>query len=253
MLISLKYLDVNLNISNPFIDKVKGDLNVITVNLGEGARIYQIKQLLRFYNPDVILFQEALNVSMNELFDDSWHYECVSALCISSKYPFKREHILDRDFLGGWGAYAAFYRIETEIKTIYLSNIHLDTPRSAFKYLLSNDLNYDWVESIESNRTIEAALVSSWAKSKKNTIIAGDFNMAADENVYREYFSSFTNVLNERGVGFNYTKYTPIHGVRIDHILVSDDFKVIDSKVLESVGGDHLPVMTTLAILSKVF
>jgi len=151
------------------------------------------------------------------------------------------------------GAYAAFYRIETEIKTIYLSNIHLDTPRIAFKYLLSNDLNYDWVESIENNRTIEAALVSSWAKSKKNTIIAGDFNMAADENVYREYFSSFTNVLNESGVGFNYTKYTPIHGVRIDHILVSDNFKILDSKVLESVGGDHLPVMTTLAIAPKIF
>lgn len=88
MLISLKYLDVNLNISNPFIDKGKSDLKVITVNLGEGALIYQIKQLLRFYNPDVILFQEAQNVSMNELFDDSWHYECVSALCISSKYRF---------------------------------------------------------------------------------------------------------------------------------------------------------------------
>lgn len=248
LLISLRYLDANLNISNPFIDTVKGDVNVITVNLGEGARIYEIEQLLKFYNPDIILFQEAQNIGMSKLFDDSWQYECVSALCISSKYPFKRENALDRTLLEGWGMFSVFYHIKIDSRTIYLSNIHLDTPRRAFKYLLNNNLNYGWVEDIENNRIIEAALVSSWSKNKKNAIIAGDFNMPVDENVYQEYFSSFTNTLNESGVGFNYTKHTPIHGLRIDHILVSDDFNVVDSKVLESVGGDHLPIMTTLVI-----
>jgi len=252
LLISLRYLDINLNInlniSNSHRDKVKGDLKVITVNLGEGARIYNIEQLLRFYNPDIILFQEAQNIRMNELFDDSWHYECVYALCISSKYPFKRENFLDRGMLEGWGAFAAFYSIKADSRTVYLSNIHFDTPHRAFKYLLNGDFNYDWVEDIEDNRIIEAALVSSWSNNKNNTIIAGDFNMPVDENVYREYFSSFINVLDESGVGFNYTKHTPIYGLRIDHILVSDDFIVVDSKVLESVGGDHLPVMTTLSI-----
>jgi len=248
LLISCNYLDINVNIPNPLADKAIGDINVVTVNLGEGARIYEIEQLLRFYKPDIILFQEAQNISMKDVFDSSWYYECISSLCISSKYPFKREKVLDRELLNGWGAFAAFYRIQTDKKFIYLSNIHFDTPRRAFKYLINGDLNYDWVEDIENNRIIEAALVSSWSKNKNNTIIAGDFNMPVDENIYREYFSSFINVLNERGMGFNYTKLTPIHGLRIDHILVSDDFKVIDSKVLESLGGDHLPIMTTLVI-----
>ena len=108
-------------------------------------------------------------------------------------------------------------------------------------------------QEIENNRELEVSLITRWRKDLKfskgqNFIIAGDFNMPEDDSLYQQNFSDLNNAVAELALGFNYTKFTSWHGVRIDHILYSDGISIQDVAVLKSFKGDHRPVKATLLL-----
>ena len=72
--------------------------------------------------------------------------------------------------------------------------------------------------------------------------------MPEDDSLYQQNFSDLNNAVAELALGFNYTKFTSWHGVRIDHILYSDGISIQDVAVLKSFKGDHRPVKATLLL-----
>ena len=90
--------------------------------------------------------------------------------------------------------------------------------------------------------------MSLWSQNKNHTLIVGDFNMPQDENIYQRYFGDLSNAVDNKGFGFNATKFTSWHGVRIDHILYSDDFRLKAVEVINSIKGDHRPVFATFNV-----
>jgi len=192
--------------------------------------------------------QEARRVELAKLFNDYNFKECISGLCIFSKYPFKQVKVLSRKLFQGWGIFAVFYEIETQFGLVSLANVHFETPRSVLMGLIYRTFDFSLANTIESNRQFEAELVSLWSKNKSHTLIAGDFNMPEDENTYQRNFAHLNNAIGTKGIGFNATKHTVWHGVRIDHILYSDDFTLKTVEVIDAINGDHRPVFATFSV-----
>jgi len=69
------------------------------------------------------------------------------------------------------------------------------------------------------------------------------------DTIYHEHFSSEHNALSDAGLGFNSTIKTYGLSLRIDHILYSQHFGIIDAQTIEPLGGDHIPVMATLVVI----
>ena len=245
---ALNYLDFQLpSLTQYFEPKNEGNVSVkiINANIG-GASTVEIQQLVKVENPDILLLQEANNINATNWLPLEYYVNCTGGLCIISKLDFEIVSELSRNLVGGWGNFAMLYKIKTVNGEFYLANVHMETPRT----ILMNLTYLTWGQSaaakIESDRQFEALLISSWRNEHDKLIIAGDFNMFEDENIYRKYFSSMNNVLGAASIGFSYTKKTSWYGARIDHILYSAGFIIKDTRVINSTLGDHNAVVTSL-------
>jgi endonuclease/exonuclease/phosphatase family metal-dependent hydrolase len=243
------YLDFQFPpLENYFLPRIKSDnsIKIINANIGGGASIYEIQLLIEDEEPDILLLQEANNINSASWGFSEYRVRCKGGLCIISKLDFEEVGELSRKLIDGWGNFAMLYKVNTLQGSFSLANIHLETPRTVIMGVLHAVWDQSSAKKIESNRQYQALLISSWQQSQARTIIAGDFNMLEDENIYRQYFSAMGNAIDSAGVGFNYTKKTSWHGARIDHLLFSDGFVLVDVKVIDSLMGDHKPVVSTL-------
>lgn len=250
ILCSFNYLDFQLPklwhyfaADNVTVDELK----VVSYNIGGGGSKKELKLLVKYIKPDILLLQEARRINLAKLFSDDYVSECLSGLCILSKYPFTRTRTLDRKLFGGWGQFAAFYHIATPNGQLSLANIHLETPRSVLMGVIYRDFDQVFAEKIEDNRQFEVDLINVWAtNNQQNTVIVGDFNMPGDENLFRQSFSDLHEAVEVKGFGYNDTKYTSWFGVRIDHILYTPDMYLVDVEVFKLLKGDHQPLMAIL-------
>lgn len=249
LLLSFNYLDFQIpNVWKNFLSdpQKQHKLNVITFNIGSGGSKSELQLLVKYMKPDILLLQEALKVNLSVLFDQSYYSECISGLCILSKFPFQQTNNLSRQMFGGWGTFAVFYNVITPYGELSLANIHLETPRSVLMGAIYRHPDQQLAESTENNRQLEVGLLNAWAQNNSPVIIAGDFNMLADENIFRKNFSMLNNAVEVNGFAFNWTKYTSWHGARIDHILYSDNLGLGAVEVVELLKGDHRPLKAVI-------
>jgi endonuclease/exonuclease/phosphatase family metal-dependent hydrolase len=253
VLLSLNYLDFQWPTMVSYFSASASsstvqELSVLTANIGGGGSDRELDYISFTKHPDIILLQEARKIQLSTLFNDYHFKECLSGLCIFSQYPFERVNTLNRKLFEGWGIFAIFYQVNTPFGVISLANVHFETPRSVLMGLIHRYWDFELASTIESNRQFEAELVSLGSTNKRHTLIVGDFNMPQDENIYQRNFSHLNNAVDNKAFGFNATKLTSWHGVRIDHILYSDDFKLKFVEVVDSIKGDHRPVLATFNV-----
>jgi len=241
---SFYYLDFQLNIS--INDKNSHSYTLVSANLGEGVELERLETLIKFYRPDAFTFQESPNLNKSKAFKDYPFIDCRGHLCFISKYEFKMVNFLSNTIFNGYGNWAVFYEVKINNNKIHIANVHLPTVRRAFS-------NFTQFDNVHSSRSISSSILNEWSSSKKNVIIAGDFNMTVTDNLYRRNFIQYQNAITDFGFGFNNTfdyKYRgfSIPGVRVDHILFSEEFVIEKAHVIESLGGDHRPVLSKFTL-----
>ena len=246
VLLCINFLDVQWLPSYTSENTDTLDIKVMSVNVGNTGDKQYIRRQIEENAPYIVFLQEAHKTSMDQIFDDSWITDCAGSLCIASKFEIERVDALSRRSLGGWGAFATKYNAEIFGEKVQLINVHLDTPRTVLESLIHLDVDIPEADDNSLSRNVQASLVSSWVEEKRPAIIAGDFNMPDNENIYQRYLGKLNNVLDYADLGLRYTKYTKWHGIRIDHILFSDYFTVKKADVLNDFGGDHRPVLAVL-------
>ncbi|GHE89482.1 endonuclease/exonuclease/phosphatase family protein [Thalassotalea profundi] len=240
-------LDFQININPLNTNKnSKPSFTLITANIGEGIELKKLKAAIRFYNPDVFLFQESGRLLGTKVFKSYPFQDCKNNLCFISKYPFKKINSLNNAMYKGYGDWAAFYELKINNEKVNIVNVHFPSVRSIFP-------RFSNIAKVHSNRELAALIISSWGASKNKVIISGDFNMSTSEGIYRRTFNQFNNALSIQGNGFNNTlnynyKGLKLPGVRIDHILFSDEFNIEKATVLETLGGDHYPVLSQFSL-----
>lgn len=245
--LSFYMLDFQINIDSLNINKnTKPSFTLITANIGEGIELKKLESAIKFYNPDAFTFQESGHLAGIKAFKDYQFQDCKNNLCFISKYPFEKINSLNNAMYKRYGDWAAFYELKINNEKINIVNVHFPSVRSIFP-------RFNNISEIHSNRELAALIISSWGASKNKVIISGDFNMSVSESIYRRTFNQFNNALSTQGNGFNNTvnynyRSLTLPGVRIDHILFSDDFNIEKATVLESLGGDHYPVLSTFSL-----
>lgn len=244
------YLNVQIPNFSASSEQSAVKLRVMSVNLGglKGEK-FKITAQFKYGKPNIIAFQETGKALVEKLVPKSWFVHCTPHMCFASQYEVEFLNSQSRNILGGWGTVAALYRLNVGGRSIYVANVHFETPRKGFDDVELMNLNFKSMRKYFEQRYYEALIVDSWISNKSPLIIAGDFNMTVESSIYREHFSKFKNTFNEKGFGLGHTKFTNIHGVRIDHILVDEHFQTVNAWVDGAVGSDHRPIYADLLLV----
>ncbi len=103
-------------------------------------------------------------------------------------------------------------------------------------------------------RTQEFAVLADYvSKLQSPVIVVGDFNTSLWSPYYQQFVEK-TGLRNGRhgfGIQPSWPTFLPLFYMPIDHFLVSPEFQVLNSRIGENVGSDHLPVITDVAISQK--
>jgi endonuclease/exonuclease/phosphatase (EEP) superfamily protein YafD len=86
---------------------------------------------------------------------------------------------------------------------------------------------------------------------KGQIIVSGDCNLPADSAIFRDCWSKYDDAFCVAGFGFGYTKFMSKWGLRIDHILVNDHWRVRRCWVGADVGSSHRPVIAEIERKSR--
>jgi hypothetical protein len=226
-------------------------LRVITINAGNATAELMRRDFIHGA-PDVIAFQEFDPLTPSELLDDRWHWQVAGGTAIASRYPIQEYRVFSAGRVGRWGDMALGARLNLPIGDIWVYTVHLNTPRWGLEGLAVTRRGIVGIDELRSNtreRGFESQTIRQWIpNSDLPSIVAGDFNMPVESWFYRRDWSGYQNAFSTAGWGLGHTKFTRRLGVRIDHILVNEHFRVASCHVSDTVGGDHAPVVADLAL-----
>jgi vancomycin resistance protein VanJ len=231
-------------------------LRVITWNMAGRALSQDIfTQLVNDYRIDLVLMQECGGVAkITEL--HGFHSNSRARMCVLSRFPITAIASRDRKDVykaNGSGAIER-YTITAAWGQFSVTNVHLETPREGFEDFAGRDLS-DGIESLTAKnqqRYVEAKLAFEWTQpaAALPRLIAGDFNTPPQSDLLRHTWQGYANCFGVAGFGLGHSKHTRLLGVRIDHILASDQWTCMSSQVLRGFRSDHDPVFAELALTS---
>jgi len=245
----LFYLNFNIPMNSLFSKPEGQAVSVMSINLGGRIEHHAlVKKHIINEQLALIAFQETPKKEAQKIVPSGWDLHCVGQMCLASAYKLEFINSRSRRMLGGWGQFGLLYQVQVNEQKVYVMNLHLETPRKGFEDFQLSKLNFNAIFNNTEQRYLEANLIASWLKNKSPLIILGDFNMPVESSIYRDNFSDYQNSFGKAGFGFGYTKHTRMLGIRIDHILVDDNFSVVDAKIGHDVGSDHSPVIAKLVL-----
>ncbi len=250
------------------------DLRVLSYNIGGGhVDPTELKILLDEIQPDIAALQECRLTEKNTALFSGWHIHLERGLCLASKFPILKVESRDRSdiyHLGGSGAMVR-YQIEWPHQTLYVVNLHLETPREGIQTMIHQLRRYahllrrrpfEGIKAMmndgfqESSRIIDAEnflrafeskKAREWVDQTPNPIlIMGDFNTPVDSVIYNTYWSDFANAFSEAGLGFGRTKRTGWFGIRIDHVLAGSEWEYQRAWIGPHLDTDHRPMIADM-------
>jgi len=245
------------------------DVRVVTYNVQGGSGLStSAAGMAHLWDADILLFQEcggtlraeiqALTGSPDGLTDASvlplWFGDTRASLCILSRFSIHQVEEMEREALraAGGSGLVATYEMDLGGWTVRVTNLHLETPRDGFELLRSGQVlrSIPTIREKSHLRTIELAQARRWVDRSPDLprIVAGDFNTPRESRAYRNAWSDWTNTWTRVGRGYGGTRLNGWIRPRIDHILVDRSWLVIDARVGEDLGSDHLPVVATVRL-----
>ncbi|MGH1489664.1 MAG: endonuclease/exonuclease/phosphatase family protein [Acidimicrobiales bacterium] len=193
-------------------------------------------------DPDVILMQETSLSFMRELQADPRMAE----------YQYRSEQIRGASLRTVIWSRLPILSLEMEPFDVSdLVNVTVASPYGEFV-----------VTGLHTLAPIRQSYVPSWQRqfdqlaaidTSTPRLIAGDFNATSDHKPFRTLLQSgWTDVHDEAGCGFDAT--WPVNGglpiavMRLDHVLMTDHFEVLDVQFGEPAGSDHKPVIASIRL-----
>lgn len=229
------------------------DLQVASFNIRGGMDLTHAPMiLLEELEADVAAFQECgpgFSAGLRE--SPGWHVDIRSGVCLASRFAITDVQVMEREALesaGGSGV-AVTYSLDVNGSPLHLTNVHLETPRAGFELIRAGHLARGIPVIGEKSflRGIELRRTRLWAEGFNGPHVAlGDFNTPSESRAYRREWAGWQNAFSRAGRGLGGTRLNGWIRVRIDHILVSEDLKVMKAWIGKDMGSDHLPVIARL-------
>ena len=207
-----------------------------SAKLDESENLESLKTIILTENPDIVLFQEISapfkdkTKSLSSIFPYSflvqYKFPGIANSLILSKYPFKEKTAED----------------DSIITKIIVDGTELD--------ILSVHLYSSWSKRRFNSADKQIQIIKNMIKDKdRNLILVGDFNMT---NISRRFISfldetnlyTYTSYLHPT---FTWPAYLPWYfGIQIDHILFSENIKMVRKITAEDLGSDHRALIVDL-------
>jgi vancomycin resistance protein VanJ len=166
---------------------------------------------------------------------------------VASRLPIRADGSLNF-YVEGLGGRLDRFILDTPDGEIILINVHLPTVRPGLEaFIGTKGRNLTELRLIIRARDEASRKARSWVGNATNMILVGDFNMPVESCIYRRDWSGFRNAFDEAGNGWGTTKHTRWHGVRIDHVLYTSQWRCRKVWVGPALGSDHSPVVADLA------
>jgi endonuclease/exonuclease/phosphatase (EEP) superfamily protein YafD len=229
------------------------DIRIATLNTEAlGSLDRTVTEMLLGWDLDVLAVQEcgrAVTGAFQFLTD--WHTDRTGSLCLISRWPIVETRHMEGGALAevGGGADVMTYRLEREPTPLYVTNLHLATPRAGLQSIRAGRLQ-EGIPRLDEDmtlRSIEHPRASRWVDEQPQPhIVVGDFNAPPESTTYREAWSGWTNAFSRAGRGFGFTRMNGWIQARIDHILVDDHWAVVRAWTGPDVGSDHKPLLAEL-------
>ena len=231
------------------------DIHVASLNARGGLLLHAGPVgLMRDWGADVAAFQECggeLQDAIDHAFE--WHTDVRDGLCLVSRFEIVDVTAMERDAFeaAGGSALVVSYRLNVGGDTISLTNLHLETPRAGLELIRHGQLarGIPRLEQKSSLREIELRRTRSWVDEyEEPRLVMGDFNTPHESAHYRASWGDWQNAFNLVGRGLGGTRLNGWIRARIDHILADDRWTVVNSRLGEDVGSDHLPILATVRL-----
>lgn len=229
-------------------DKAGVTLNVLELNLhGEGADSEKFRRLLRRENPDVVL--------LTELPRDIDHRLGEATV----RYPYKlfsdRDGIFEVLVLSRWRPTS--WHVDRSVADwlpLLVADLCADAPSdglsSCVRMVGLHPPPPFGVNADRRDRMLAMAARFATKAGGRPGLVMGDLNVTP-------WAPTFTALVKDaglvdtgrmRGLSATWISRSPFLGLFIDHILVSRNVSVLESKVWEGVGSDHFPVVAHLRL-----
>lgn len=233
---------------------VTPDVRLLTYNIGtdNGAAtpaLEDLWRLIRIAKPDIVTLQEC-NIGEQELVPmfPGYSVSTNAGTCFLSRFPIVATDLRNRQdviAVKGSGAIDRF-EVATPKGVISIVNLHLATVRNGLQSVLdgsstaASQMHYSVAE-----RRAESRVAREWAnRAKVPLLVAGDFNIPSDSQIFQRYWADFGDAFQACGTGYGYTKFTKWFGIRIDHVLFDDHWECLSVDVDTSMSqGDHRPLI----------
>jgi len=215
-----------------------------------------IVKLIKKENPDVVSFQEYHPHKRVDLSSYKYKYEKLSGnrvqygQAIFSKYPMTDSGSVEFKNTANNAIYVDIVKGSDTIRVynVHLQSLRIDANVENLKTENSEKLFKKAGETFKMQQEQAELFIEHKKKSPYKMVICGDFNNTAYSYVYKKIKGNLKDGFEEAGNGFGRTfdfKYFP---VRIDFILVDQDFEVNSFKVFKEKLSDHYPIRAKISL-----
>jgi endonuclease/exonuclease/phosphatase family metal-dependent hydrolase len=229
-------------------------VRVGTANLGLETSV-SVAALTRWVEReelDVVCFQEGDRNSHDfaAFLADRWHVN--RRKTIASRFPIVEELSSLPEHSDTGKRYPALVdrvRVSTPGGASFVvASVHLPTLRPGFHSLLDGDVGGLELHVAWWRQEAKRALTLLDESRAFPLVVAGDFNMPADDSAMAALASAFRFAFEEAGWGYGYTRPASYPWMRIDHILASPEWAVIRAETGPDIGSDHRPMSAELIL-----
>ena len=233
-------------------------VTVLTCNVqGLAYSPSKLGELIARTHPDLIALQECSDEDHLDALA-GFHTFRRGELVVASHWPLTLcDFPSNRDPQRSWPrSDLLIATAQTPFGTLHFCTVHFDTPRFGLSRALDrktilrparSSLIVEETVRRERESHQVAALI---ARLPKPVIVAGDFNMPADSNIFRDCWSGWRNAFSDAGWGDGHTVHVATSSVkfghRIDHILSDPQLRASRSWVESEIGSDHSPLIAEL-------
>lgn len=226
-------------------------VRVVTFNMGEEPLpTAALRDWLARESVDVVCLQEGRRLAgeTRALLGVGWHVSREGS--IASRWPIVWEMPAYPETVASgerWTGKLELVRLRTPSGVeLAAASAHLPTLRYGMSRFFTADVaggrrHLDWWGN-EISRMLSAVARSN----DLPLILAGDFNMPADDSTMAGLRAHFRFAFEEAGWGYGYTRPARLPWIRIDHVLAGPEWTVTRCRVGPNLGSDHLPVLAEL-------
>ncbi|WP_378185047.1 endonuclease/exonuclease/phosphatase family protein [Aquimarina sp. W85] len=217
----------------------------------------QISALVKQQNPDIFCGQEFYENPHSDFSQYPFSYQDFNndngelALVILSKYPIINKGSLQFE---GTANNIIFSDIVIKKDTLRIYNVHLQSHRiTPSTDAIAKEGSQKLLGRMQASFIKQQQQVDLLTKhidtSPYKVIVMGDFNNSAYSYVYNTVLGrDLKDAFKEAGKGFGKTFEFKLFPVRIDFILVAENFEVLTFKNFDSKLSDHYPVYTQISL-----